>query len=953
MKKVLFLYMALLTTALMAQTIPQGINYQAIALDDTGNPVPGVDIAGRPIDNSEIQVRFTFIEDNISGPEVYSETHTTNTDVYGMFNLVIGNGAVDLGSFNAIDWGNILFLKVDLLLPNASNFKTVATQELFSVPYSFLAQNVLNNDDEDADTLNEIQTLTLHDDTLQLSKAGYVVLPPDSDGNPMNEIQQLSISNDTIYLSDGGYIPLPFDPDQDSSNELQQIGLTNDSLYITNGGFVLLPMEVDGDSTNELQTLSLVGDTLYLSKGGSVALAQNLDNSISNELQSLVYMNDTLSLSNDSSHLKLFIPISDFATKLDELDDVNYTVLGSIGLGDASLAKDSLGENNTALGHFSLANNITGSRNSALGAFSLGENVNGDGNTSIGYSALSNLSTGNSNTALGEFSMAGLNGSMDGEENVAVGSYSLAFIDSGSNNVGLGASALNQVISGNFNTAIGSSAGSALVSGEQNVLIGSNSNTSTGLISNSIAIGYGSVVTENNMTKIGNSNTQKTILHGRLYSEGAQLSDSSSSTPILSLSSNTSGFLPPRLTSVERDSIGSPDMGLMLYCTDCIPGGELQVFNGTTWQSSLFTSTNEPPALSLNTPGSITETSADLGAVILHSGGLPILTSGIELSNSTDFTTKSSLNTSNPSTGTFELSFGNLSPNTTYYYRAYAQNALGQSQTPIASFSTNNGVNIIAPVLTFKANSTVITPISMAVYADFITTGSQPILGKGFLYGTNSALNFSGNYSQEGPGSNGFSSILTNLISDTAYFVQAYAYTNTDTLTSTVNQITTPASTSYFVGQLHGGGIIFYVDSTGQHGLIASLEDLGLFPWGCSGLLVDSTSTNLGTGLQNSNRIALTCFSVDSIAAVQCLNAVINGYGDWYLPSLDEMQLVKDNLYDKFYTQYFGTTEGSYWTSSENSATEAIPFQLFTGGQFGSSTPNKTQARAVHPVRSF
>ena len=70
MKKVLFLFMALLTTSLLAQTIPQGINYQAIALDDSGNPVPGVDIAGRPIENSEIQVGFTFIEDNISGPEV-------------------------------------------------------------------------------------------------------------------------------------------------------------------------------------------------------------------------------------------------------------------------------------------------------------------------------------------------------------------------------------------------------------------------------------------------------------------------------------------------------------------------------------------------------------------------------------------------------------------------------------------------------------------------------------------------------------------------------------------------------------------------------------------------------------------------------------------------------------------------------------------------------------------
>jgi hypothetical protein len=155
------------------------------------------------------------------------------------------------------------------------------------------------------------------------------------------------------------------------------------------------------------------------------------------------------------------------------------------------------------------------------------------------------------------------------------------------------------------------------------------------------------------------------------------------------------------------------------------------------------------------------------------------------------------------------------------------------------------------------------------------------------------------------------------------------------------------------VGQIHGGGIIFYVDSTGQHGLIASLEDLGAYPWGCSGTLIDSTSIDIGAGLDNSNRIALNCFSTDTTAAIACLNVIINGYGDWYLPTLQDMQVIKDNLYDKSYTQYFGTSEGSYWTSSEINGTEANAFQLFTGGQFGTSVPLKSQLRMVHPVRTF
>ena len=48
----------LLTTQLIiasffafGQTVPQGINYQAVALDESGRPIQGIDIVGRPIDD--------------------------------------------------------------------------------------------------------------------------------------------------------------------------------------------------------------------------------------------------------------------------------------------------------------------------------------------------------------------------------------------------------------------------------------------------------------------------------------------------------------------------------------------------------------------------------------------------------------------------------------------------------------------------------------------------------------------------------------------------------------------------------------------------------------------------------------------------------------------------------------------------------------------------------------
>ena len=46
----------------------------------------------------------------------------------------------------------------------------------------------------------------------------------------------------------------------------------------------------------------------------------------------------------------------------------------------------------------------------------------------------------------------------------------------------------------------------------------------------------------------------------------------------------------------------------------------------------------------------------------------------------------------------------------------------------------------------------------------------------------------------------------------------------------------------FYIGQEYGGGIIYYIDATGKHGLIVAKEDLGPAPWGCEGTLVPYNS---------------------------------------------------------------------------------------------------------------
>ena len=167
--------------------------------------------------------------------------------------------------------------------------------------YLSQGNNVVLPPDSDGDATNELQVLSLSNDTLYLTSGGYVVLPPDSDGDATNELQVLSLSNDTLYLTSGGYVVLPQEIDADTTNEIQALNLSNDTLYLTDGGFAVLPQELDSDTTNEIQALSLSNDTLYLSDGGFAVLPQEIDSDTTNEIQTLSYSNDTLSISNGNN----------------------------------------------------------------------------------------------------------------------------------------------------------------------------------------------------------------------------------------------------------------------------------------------------------------------------------------------------------------------------------------------------------------------------------------------------------------------------------------------------------------------------------------------------------------------------------------------------------------------------------------------------------------------------
>lgn len=78
----------------------------------------------------------------------------------------------------------------------------------------------------------------------------------------------------------------------------------------------------------------------------------------------------------------------------------------------------------------------------------------------------------------------------------------------------------------------------------------------------------------------------------RIVSNGDVLigTTTDASTALLNVSSTTKGFLPPRMTTAQRNAISSPATGLTLYCTDCTATdastGVMQTYNGSAWKNN-------------------------------------------------------------------------------------------------------------------------------------------------------------------------------------------------------------------------------------------------------------------------------------------------------------------------------------------------------------------------------
>ena len=150
----------------------------------------------------------------------------------------------------------------------------------------------------------------------------------------------------------------------------------------------------------------------------------------------------------------------------------------------------------------------------------------------------------------------------------------------------------------------------------------------------------------------------------------------------------------------------------------------------------------------------------------------------------------------------------------------------------------------------------------------------------------------------------------------------------------------------YAAGDALGGGLFVFEDS-GYAYISAAADQSTDAPWGCQGTDISGTLSAVGTGSANTALIVAGC-ATSGISARICDQLTLNGYSDWFLPSLDELT----EMYTKLAADGLGNfANHTYWSSTQESATQAYTIDFNNGN---TNAHNKSQTnRHTRAMRRF
>ncbi len=448
-------------------------------------------------------------------------------------------------------------------------------------------------------------------------------------------------------------------------------------------------------------------------------------------------------------------------------------------------------------------------------------------------------------------------------------------------------------------------------------------------ISSNIASSGGNITSDG-----GSAITAKGVCWSVNHNPDVNGSKTTDGTGSASFSSNMTGLSPLSLYYVRA------------YATNVV---------GTTYGEELsFTSTDlvfppssSAPIVATASSTLINSSTASTGGYVSTDGGSPILSRGVCWSTAANPTLVNNHTSDGNGLGYYNSTVTGLTGcNTVHYIRAYACNGTDTTYGAQNSVTTGNLPTGVTTIITTVKHDSIIAG------GNIPDDGGCPITQKGVCWSLTADPTVYSSLTNQGAGSGTYVSCITGLLPNVTYYVRAYAINSKGTVYGDQQVVTTAIPSGIYLGQSYAGGRVFYIDATGEHGLVCTASSIGNFVWGCSGTDI-ATSYDFGTGEMNTAAMIAFCAEPNT-AANACESLDLNGYSDWYLPSIGELNLVYNNI-----GKHGIVVNTNYWSSSQCGA----GYANYSSGGYGNCGCSggwrptcygqKTNSFAVLAIRKF
>jgi hypothetical protein len=178
---------------------PAKFNYQGVARN----------ASGQPLASQALGLRLSIRDLNAAGTILYQETHTVNTNAYGLYSVAVGGGSVVSGAMGDVNWGaGDKYLQVEMDPAGGASYTDLGTSQLLSVPYAMYSGSgtrvsafqpagcqFLNAVTSTMTKIDDMGTFTKHDDNTLVELAVQTVLNVASFGTATGVVFELRVDN--------------------------------------------------------------------------------------------------------------------------------------------------------------------------------------------------------------------------------------------------------------------------------------------------------------------------------------------------------------------------------------------------------------------------------------------------------------------------------------------------------------------------------------------------------------------------------------------------------------------------------------------------------------------------------------------------------------------------------------------------------------------------------------